>query len=85
MVKLTNIVGLYCQESAPATTNAGVAAVSTDIIETHIPTSLGRLYTNHFNRYVKYTAPNGKPIHLVAQHNITDEQLLRAIVFCRFS
>ncbi len=43
-----------------------------------VPPSLGKEYTRHFNRYTKVVAPNGKAIHLVAQDNITDEQLLRS-------
>lgn len=77
MMKLANIAGLDCQENATTATSS-TTAVSTDIISTTIPTALGSLYTNNFNRYVAYTAPNGKPIHIVAQNNITDEQLLRA-------
>ncbi len=44
-----------------------------------IPKSLGSLYQgNNFNRYTSLTAPNGKPIHIVAQNKITDEQILKA-------
>lgn len=43
-----------------------------------VPASLGNEYAKHFNRYTKVVAPNGKPIHLVAQNEISDEQLLRS-------
>ena len=43
-----------------------------------VPASLGKEYTKHFNRYTKVVAPNGGSIHLVAQDDITDEQLLRS-------
>lgn len=42
-----------------------------------VPTALGSQYTSNFNRYTKVVAPNGKPIHIVAQANLTDEQILR--------
>lgn len=41
------------------------------------PDSLGEEYADRFNRYAKVTAPNGKPIHIVAQGNISNEQILR--------
>ncbi len=42
-----------------------------------VPESLGASYTKNFNRYIKVVAPNGKPIHIVIQDDITDEQALR--------
>lgn len=42
-----------------------------------VPTSLGSQYTSNFDRYTKVTAPNGRAIHIVAQTNITDEQIIR--------
>lgn len=55
-------------------------AVTPDNIERTVPAALGSPYTaaNKFNRYIKYTAPNGKPIHIVAQNQLTDEQILRS-------
>lgn len=42
-----------------------------------VPESLGKEYTKNFNRYTKVVAPNGKPIHIVIQDDITDEQAVR--------
>lgn len=42
-----------------------------------VPASLGRPYTKNFNRYTKVTTPNGSAIHIVAQSNITNEQMVR--------
>ena len=42
-----------------------------------VPSSLGSVYTTNFNRYTKVVAPNGKPIHIVAQDRITNEQIVR--------
>jgi len=42
-----------------------------------VPASLGRQYTKNFNRYTKVTTPNGSAIHIVAQSNITNEQMVR--------
>lgn len=47
-------------------------------IETAMPTSLGNDYVKNFNRYTKVVAPNGKAIHIVAQDQITDNQIVRA-------
>ncbi len=42
-----------------------------------IPSDLGEVYTKNFNRYTKVTTPNGGAIHIVAQSNISDEQIIR--------
>ncbi len=42
-----------------------------------VPTSLGSSYTGNFNRYTKVVTPNGSAIHIVAQSNITNEQIVR--------
>jgi len=47
-------------------------------IENIIPSSLGKEYSNNFNRYTKVVTPNGGEIHIVAQSNLTDEQIVRA-------
>ncbi len=46
-------------------------------IENTIPASLGNDYIANFNRYTKVTTPSGGAIHIVAQSNITDEQIVR--------
>jgi hypothetical protein len=43
-----------------------------------VPASLGQQFFKAFDRYTKITAPNGKPIHIVAQNEITNEQILRS-------
>lgn len=45
---------------------------------TSVPENLGSSYTSMFNRYTKVTAPNGGVIHIVAQSQITNEQIVRA-------
>ena len=47
-------------------------------IENIIPNSLGKEYSNNFNRYTNIVTPNGGKIHIVAQSNLTDEQIVRA-------
>ena len=47
-------------------------------IENIIPSNLGKEYSNNFNRYTKVVTPNGGEIHIVAQSNLTDEQIVRA-------
>ena len=46
-------------------------------IENIIPTNLGKEYSANFNRYTKVVTPNGGKIHIVAQSNLTDEQIVR--------
>ncbi len=46
-------------------------------IENIIPSSLDKVYKSNFNRYTKVAAPNGGNIHIVAQSNITEEQIVR--------
>lgn len=61
-------------------TSGSTITVSNNGIETTLPSGLGSVYStaNKFNRYTKVTAPNGKPIHIVAQDQLTDEQIIRA-------
>ncbi len=46
-------------------------------IET-VPPSMGSTYTSQFDRYTKVTAPNGGAIHIVAQSQVSNEQMVRA-------
>ena len=50
---------------------------NTELGITTVPKSLGKKYQQHFNRYTKVVAPNGKPIHIVIQNDVTDEQAVR--------
>ncbi|ACJ30670.1 Lipoprotein, putative [Shewanella piezotolerans WP3] len=45
-----------------------------------IPAQLSSTYSMalKFNRYTKVTAPNNKPIHIVAQDKLSDNQIVRA-------
>ncbi|WP_448556781.1 hypothetical protein [Thalassotalea montiporae] len=45
-----------------------------------IPSSLSKTYSKslNFDRYTKVATPNGKAIHIVAQNQITDNQMVRA-------
>lgn len=47
-------------------------------IEDTIPGGLGADYKKYFNRYTKITAPNGNPIHILAQNTISVNQIARA-------
>ena len=47
-------------------------------IENIIPSNLGKEYSANFNRYTKVITPNGGKIHIVAQSNLSDEQIVRA-------
>lgn len=61
-------------------TSSSTTTASNNGIETTLPSGLDSVYStaNKFNRYTKVTAPNGKPIHIVAQDQLTNEQIIRA-------
>jgi len=42
-----------------------------------VPSSMGSQYSSNFDRYTKVVTPNGGKIHIVAQSNITNEQIVR--------
>ncbi len=65
---------LTSQQKAPSAIGQQEAALG---IET-VPTSLGDDYVDSFNRYTKIVAPNGQSIHILAQTQITNEQIVRA-------
>ncbi len=39
---------------------------------------LDKVYKKYYSKYINYIAPNGKPIMIVAQDKVSDEQLLKA-------
>ncbi len=43
-----------------------------------LPTELGKTMNGLFTKYTKHMAPNGKPIHIFAQANVRDLQVVRA-------
>jgi len=43
-----------------------------------LPKELGRTLNALFSKYTKHTAPNGKPIHILAQSGVSDLQVVRA-------
>ncbi len=64
-----------CNNDSPAPQPSG--DLNTELGIESVPASLGSQYTSNFNRYTKVVAPNGKAIHIVAQSNITNEQIVR--------
>lgn len=46
-------------------------------ISSAVPVELGSSYTGNFDRYTYYETPNGGKIHIVAQADITNEQIVR--------
>lgn len=43
-----------------------------------LPEELGKTLNGLFSKYTKHIAPNGKPIHIFAQSNVRDLQVVRA-------
>ncbi len=54
-----------------------VVKMNRELLIEEVPASLGIKFINHFNRYTKVVAHNGKPIHIVIQDEITEEQIVR--------
>lgn len=40
--------------------------------------SLGGAQSKYYSKYIEYVAPNGKPIRIVAMHEVSDDQMLYA-------
>ena len=51
---------------------------------TALPENAGQQYKQHFCKYTKLSAPNGKPIHFYAQNKISNEQMVRARNILKF-
>ena len=71
------------QPTTPSTgqgnsTNLSAETLALGISE--VPATLKSTYSEalNFNRYAKYDAPNGKAIHIIAQNQVTDNQIIRA-------
>ncbi|MAG77001.1 MAG: hypothetical protein CL811_09580 [Colwelliaceae bacterium] len=67
----------------PAPSNGGQSALSEETRAlgiSEVPATLSSTYTSalNFNRYAKVDTPNGGAIHIVAQNQITDNQIVRA-------
>lgn len=58
-----------CQSDIDAGKSLGITA---------LPNDSAAQYKQHFCKYTKLSAPNGKPIHFYAQSKITNEQMVRA-------
>ena len=54
-----------------------IYTLNSELDITELPDDLKQTFFNTFDRYTKVTAPNGGAIHIVAQHQITNEQLIR--------
>lgn len=71
------------EPTTPDTGNGGSTDLSAETLVlgiTDVPASLKETYTKalNFNRYTKVDTSNGKAIHLVAQNQVTDNQIVRA-------
>ena len=53
-----------------------ISASNNGVVE--LPPTVPEMVRNTFVRYTKYMAPNGKPIHFLAQDAWTDDQILHA-------
>jgi hypothetical protein len=74
---LLSIIFFSCSNDSSINQPIGLANLELGI-ENIIPNSLGEEYSNNFNRYTNVVTPNGGKIHIVAQSNLTDEQIVRA-------
>lgn len=62
------------------TDDSGLSKATLALGITGVPSELVGTYSvaRKFNRYTKHVAPNGKAIHIVAQDQVTDNQIVRA-------
>ena len=74
---LLSIIFSSCSNDSSIDQPVGLANLELGI-KNIIPNSLGKEYSNNFNRYTNIVTPNGGKIHIVAQSNLTDEQIVRA-------
>ena len=74
---LLSIIFSSCSNDSSIDQPVGLANLELGI-KNIIPNSLGKEYSNNFNRYTNVVTPNGGKIHIVAQSNLTDEQIVRA-------
>ncbi len=75
---LSTLVSISCKKEDNNPSNNPPAKVTPGTgISASIPSSLDKVYRKNFNRYTKVTTPNGGSIHIVAQANLTDEQIIR--------
>lgn len=79
MKKLTILMGVTMIIASCATKNPVLPPGDLDagLEIAAVPSTLGNEYTSNFNRYTKVVTPNGEAIHIVAQSNITNEQIIR--------
>ena len=71
------------ETTSPTTTESSSTSLSAQTLAlgiTDVPSSLSSTYTAalDFNRYTKVDTSNGKAIHIVAQNQVTDNQIVRA-------
>ncbi|WP_299159243.1 hypothetical protein [uncultured Tenacibaculum sp.] len=67
-----------CSNDDGTTTTTVVPEVTNEVLGIEaVPSSLGSEYTTNFDRYTKVVTPNGGNIHIVAQNNLTNEQIVR--------
>lgn len=72
------LIGCALKTENTSSTNKGTKEVFNKALGIEpVPSSLGKSFTNNFNRYTKVVAPNGKPIHMVVQDDLTEEQIVR--------
>lgn len=76
---LANSTTTTTEPSTPSTDATGSGNASTFGI-TSVPSALSSTYTTalKFNRYTKVDTPNGGAIHIIAQDQITQDQIIRA-------
>lgn len=56
--------------------NVNISITSNKVVP--IPSDVDPILVSIFSRYSKIIAPNGKPIHILAQSEVSDQQIIRA-------
>ena len=81
-IVLTVLIAVNCKESSTETKvpvtlpDIDITGSSDGIVP--LPDDVDSVFKSVFIKYTKYTAPNGKPIHILAQSGWTDVQIKKA-------
>lgn len=74
------VSGCKSNSASQPNTHREISAQTLALGITNVPEDLSETYNSRlgFNRYTKVTAPNGKAIHIIAQDELSDNQIIRA-------
>ena len=81
---IITVIAPLCIASASPTLEQPIIPIDTSISEneivylTSVSNNVHPLILDHFEKYTRLLAPNGKPIHILGQNGVSEQQLVRA-------